>query len=79
MVHFLYRKHSRMQFFNFCSQLRDGKPLEDALWRVYRFKGLAALEREFRASIKRSGGKHISFAASPAPAASRRGLPGPTP
>lgn len=78
LVSYLYRNRSRMQFSNFCSQLRDDKSLENVVWKVFRLKGLAALEREFLASIKRSGGRSVSFAggaASAAPSSSPRGLP----
>lgn len=54
LVRFLYKGRSRMQFFNFCAMLREGKSLDDALSKVYRLRGLAALEKEFRASMGRA-------------------------
>ncbi|MBI3297472.1 MAG: hypothetical protein HYZ75_04875 [Elusimicrobia bacterium] len=79
LVNFLYRSRPRMQFFNFCAQLRDGRTLEEAVWKVYRLRGLAALEREFRASLDRPGRRgQISFAppsASAVPPPSGRGVP----
>ncbi|MDE2292866.1 MAG: hypothetical protein KGL53_12355, partial [Elusimicrobia bacterium] len=77
VVRYLYTTRSRMQFFDFCSQLRDGRPLADALWRVYRFRGLAALEKDFRATLKHSGRRLVlprgSASASPPPPAARSG------
>lgn len=72
LVRFLYHGRSRMQFFNFCAQLREGRPIEDALWRVYRLRGTQGLEKEFLASLKRRGGGSARPSASfggPAPAA----------
>ncbi|TBR17496.1 hypothetical protein EPO15_16805 [bacterium] len=55
-VRLLYKARQRMQFFNFCNQLRDGKSVEDALWKVYRLRGLKGLEKEFYASLKHRRG-----------------------
>lgn len=52
MVFFLYRKHSRLQFLNFCKLLRGGMPLKKALWRVYRFQNLAKFEGAWRNWLK---------------------------
>ncbi len=52
MVYFLYRKHSRLQFLNFCKLLRDGKPLKKVLWQVYRFQSLAKFEKAWRDWLK---------------------------
>ncbi len=48
MVHFLYRKHSRMQFFNFCSHLSKGRDLQQALWMAYRYPSLDKFEGAWR-------------------------------
>lgn len=69
LVRFLYRGRSRMQFFNFCSQLRDGVPLEAALSKVYRLRGLAALEKEFKASMGRGRSSPRASLALPPPSA----------
>lgn len=44
VVYFLYRRHSRQQFFNFCSQLRNGKELRESLWLVYRYPSVDKLQ-----------------------------------
>ncbi|MBI5883092.1 MAG: hypothetical protein HZB91_08310 [Elusimicrobia bacterium] len=50
LVFFLHRGHqSPMQFKIFCAKLRDGSPLEDALWTGYRYKTLDKLEKSWRA------------------------------
>jgi len=49
VTHFLMRKHSRLQFKSLCAALRDGKPIEDALWRTYRYKRVADLDKKWRA------------------------------
>lgn len=67
LVRFLSRGRSRMQFFNFCSQIRDGVPLEAALSKVYRLRGLAALEKEFKASMGRGRSAPRASLALPAP------------
>lgn len=67
-VRLLYKSRQRMQFFNFCAQLRDGRPLDDALWRVYRIRGTGGLEKEFRAALKRRPGTGARL--EPAPSAS---------
>jgi hypothetical protein len=45
IVYFLYRQHQRLQFKSFCSELRDGKSLEQALWLTYRYHGYPALQK----------------------------------
>ena len=44
MVNFLYREHSRMKFKNFCRELRNGLPVNKAVWKVYRFRTLEDLQ-----------------------------------
>lgn len=68
-VRLLYKSRQRMQFFNFCNQLRDGKPLEDALWKVYRIRGTKGLEKEFHASLKRRPGTGARLAPEPSASA----------
>ncbi len=48
LSYFLYKGHSRMQFFNLCGKLRDGAPPSRALAEAYGFKGLADLEKAWR-------------------------------
>lgn len=48
LVHFLLRKHSRLQFKSFCAELRDGKEPAEALWKVYRYRSLADLDKRWR-------------------------------
>lgn len=72
VVYFLYREHTQLQFRNLCRLLRDGKPLEDALWTVYRYKTSADLERAWRAWLKlpaaqARGSARKPASASPAP------------
>lgn len=45
IVSFLYRQHSRIQFKDFCSRLRDGKDLQDTLWIVYRYRRFSDFEK----------------------------------
>jgi len=49
LVFFLYRRHTRLQFFNFCRSVRDGTPIEKALGSIYRFRTVAQLEKAWRA------------------------------
>jgi hypothetical protein len=48
VVYFLYRRHSRLQFLNFCRMLREGKTLDESLWTVYRFRDSKAFEKAWR-------------------------------
>lgn len=48
LARFLYRSHSRLQFKTFCGLLRDGKPVQDALWLVYRYGSLRKFEAAWR-------------------------------
>lgn len=45
---FLLRRHSRLQFHNFCRLLRDGEPLKKALWQAYRYQSEERFEAEWR-------------------------------
>ena len=56
MVHFLLKKHSRLQFQNFCSRLRDGITLQEALWKTYKISSLKKLEEKWRGTLKNAGG-----------------------
>ena len=49
VVHFLLRRHTRLQFKSFCGQLRDGKTAEQALWLVYKYRSVEEFERKWRA------------------------------
>jgi hypothetical protein len=49
LVFFLYRKHSRLQFFNFCRMIRDGSTLQDAFGKIYRVRSVKSLEKAWRA------------------------------
>lgn len=49
LVHFLLRKHSKLQFKSFCAELRDGKPVPEALWKVYRYRSLKEFDQRWRA------------------------------
>ena len=48
VTHFLLRAHTRMQFKDFCDDLRDGGSVESALKRVYHFHDVADFERAWR-------------------------------
>ena len=48
ITRFLYRHHSKLQFKTFCNHLRDGQPVEKALWLTYRYATLEKFERAFR-------------------------------
>ena len=45
IVYFLLRKHSKLQFKNLCSKMRDGEDLDQALWLTYRYKSTQQLEK----------------------------------
>lgn len=49
VVHFLFRKHSKLQFKTFVSDLRDGKSLERSLWLVYRYRSLGDFQKAWLA------------------------------
>lgn len=55
VVHFLFRKHSRLQFKNLCSKLRDGKDLSEALWLVYRYRSVKDFEKAWLDWLKEPG------------------------
>lgn len=55
IVHFLFRKHSKLQFKNFCSKLRDGKTVQEALWLVYRYQSIAKFEKAWQTWLKDPG------------------------
>lgn len=48
VVYFLYREHSKLQFINFCKDLRDGSTLEAALWKDYRYPTTAKFEAAWK-------------------------------
>lgn len=48
MTHFLVRRHSRLQFKNFCSLLRDGKTSAEALVLAYHFRSTADFNHQWR-------------------------------
>lgn len=52
LVAFLLRGHTRLQFKNFCDQLRDGGDLRESLWLAYRFRSVGDFERQWRRWIK---------------------------
>jgi hypothetical protein len=55
LVYFLLRGHSRLQFKSFCAKLRDGAPLEQALWLSFRYSSLAKLEKDWLAWLRGPG------------------------
>lgn len=48
LIHFLLRKHSRLQFKSFCVHMRDGRPVAQSLWLAYRYRSVADLEMKWR-------------------------------
>ena len=52
VTHFLVRKHSNLQFKGFCSHLRDGKSVSEALWLVYRYRDVRDFEKKWRAWLE---------------------------
>ncbi|MBI4677928.1 MAG: hypothetical protein HY748_10130 [Elusimicrobia bacterium] len=49
LVFFLHRGHqSPLQFKTFCSKLRDGGPIENALWTAYRYRTLEKLDKAWK-------------------------------
>lgn len=77
VVRFLHERYTRLQFFSFCRALRDGEPLERALWQAFRLGGAARFEEAWRAWMKlpagsaagaarRSGGRKGEKVLSPA-------------
>ena len=53
ITYFLYRGHQRLQFKNFCSNLRDGRPLFESLWLAYRYHDAPALEKDWKQWLSR--------------------------
>lgn len=51
IVYYLYRQHTRIQFKNFCSRLRDGEDLEAAIRTVYHHPNLKAFEKAWRSWV----------------------------
>lgn len=47
VVRFLHRSHSKLQFKAFCSEIRDGKSAEEALWLVYRYRKVGDFQRSW--------------------------------
>ncbi|MDD5627554.1 MAG: hypothetical protein PHU21_00700 [Elusimicrobia bacterium] len=77
MVYFLFRAHQRLQFKNFCAQLRDGRSVEESLWLAYRYRGFRALEKDWRRWRTRSElRKKVEEALAEAPAAEAQPSPG---
>ncbi len=52
IVHFLFRKHSKLQFKTFVSDLRDGKSLQQALWLVYRYRSVDDFQKAWLAWLR---------------------------
>ena len=48
VTHFLYRKQTRLQLFNFCRMLKEGKSLDAALWQAYRYGNLKAFQNAWK-------------------------------
>ena len=48
VVHFLLRQHSKLQFVNFCKDLREGRPLDAALWSNYRYANAVKFEAAWK-------------------------------
>lgn len=52
VVYFLFRTHSKLQFKTFVSDLREGTPLEKALWLVYRYHSIDDFEQAWLAWLE---------------------------
>lgn len=52
VVHFLFRRHSKLQFKTFVSYLRDGRELKDALWLAYRYQTVERFEKAWLEWLK---------------------------
>lgn len=52
VVHFLFRKHNKLQFKTFVSNLRDGRSLKDALWLSYRYQTVEKFEKAWKDWLK---------------------------
>jgi len=48
LVYYLYRGHTRLQFKDFCTRLRDGYSFESALQSSYHIRDLNVLENDWR-------------------------------
>ncbi|MFA6004595.1 MAG: hypothetical protein WC881_11065 [Elusimicrobiota bacterium] len=74
LVHFLYRKHQRLQFKDFCERLRAGDTLDHSLWLAYRYKDRETLEKAWKRWLalpehgKRAASAQIAAAAAAPPA-----------
>lgn len=60
VVSYLFTPGTRQQFRNFCLLLRDGEPLESALWKFYRFNGPDGMETPWREWLRTSGSRKIA-------------------
>jgi hypothetical protein len=52
LVYFLFRTHTKLQFKSFVAELRDGSPVEAALWKTYRYHSLAEFDKAWRSWLK---------------------------
>lgn len=52
VAHFLYRRHTRLQFYHLVKGLREGRGLEQLLWQVYRYRTLDDFEAAWRNWLK---------------------------
>jgi len=53
IVYFLYREHTRLQFRNFCTLLREGKTLKEALWKAYRYPSMEKFSQQWQAWLNK--------------------------
>lgn len=60
VVYFLLRKHSSLQFKSFCEKLRDGEPVEQALWSSYRYHSVALFEKDWLRWLRDPGLERIA-------------------
>jgi len=47
IVFFLFRTHPKLQFVEFCTKLRDGTPLQEALWQSYRIRDMKSFQKQW--------------------------------
>lgn len=63
--YFMLRRHPRLQFKTFCAKLRDGKPLEEALWLAYRYRSLKKFQEVWLAWLKDPSHQKLSASFDP--------------
>lgn len=65
VAYFLLRRHPRLQFKMLCAKLRDGAPLEEALWLSYRYRSLGKFQEAWLNWLKDPAHEKLSASFDP--------------